>query len=261
MSYNKETGMYEGYIYCIENLINEKKYIGYTKNDIETRWQQHLSKTHHKEDHSILHLAIEKYGKENFSVNIIKTICSYNEDGLNDMLKISEKECIKEHDTISPNGYNILSGGESVPINRITSLYQYDMSGNFIAFYKSITDAIQINGFDDNPKSSKLSNHLYTDHCAFGYLWNTNDNDDVVLLYVDYINNLYQRKRTKNAPIVQLDINMNLVKRHNCCKNASDENMIPYSTVYNACKGTARGSHYAKGFLWMFESDYNNLHL
>lgn len=25
MSYNKETGMYEGYIYCVENLVNGKK--------------------------------------------------------------------------------------------------------------------------------------------------------------------------------------------------------------------------------------------
>ena len=56
--------MYEGYIYKIINDINDKIYIGQTKRDLETRFYQHLSKTRHKEDHSILHKAIEKYGKD-----------------------------------------------------------------------------------------------------------------------------------------------------------------------------------------------------
>lgn len=256
MSYNIVTGTYEGYIYCIENLINGKKYIGYTKNDINTRWRQHLSKTHHKEDNSILHLAINKYGEDNFYIYTLMVINSYNKDELINLLKISEKECIKDYCTMSPNGYNILSGGEDAPINRITSLYQYDMDGTFIASYNSITDAIQINGFDDDPKNSKLSNHLYTDHCIFGYLWNTNNNDDVVALYNNYINNRYVRRRKKHSPIVQLDINMNLIKTYDSCKSASNETMVPYSTLYNACSESGRSSHYARGFLWMFEDDY-----
>ena len=258
MSYNPETGMYEGYIYCIENMINGKKYVGYTKNNIEDRWSQHLSKTHHKEDNSIIHLAIDKYGEDNFFIYAIRIINSYNEDELINLLKMAESECIKEYNTISPNGYNILSGGEDVPINRITPLYQYDMNGVFIAFYKSITDAIQINGFDDNPKNSKLSAHLHTDHCAFGYLWNINNDDDVVALYNNYINNRYKRKRNRKqkSPIVQLDTDMNLIKTYDSCKCASNETMIPYSTLYNACSGVYRGHHYAKGFLWMFKDDY-----
>lgn len=33
MSYNKETGMYEGYIYLATNVINNKKYVGQTITD------------------------------------------------------------------------------------------------------------------------------------------------------------------------------------------------------------------------------------
>ena len=34
----------------------------------------------------------------------------------------TEKECIEEYNTITPNGYNILPGGETTPINRITPI-------------------------------------------------------------------------------------------------------------------------------------------
>ena len=41
MSYNKETGMYEGYIYKIVNDINGKIYIGQTRRDVDTRFKEH----------------------------------------------------------------------------------------------------------------------------------------------------------------------------------------------------------------------------
>jgi len=41
--YNKETGMYEGYIYQIYNPFNMKSYIGQTTQTIKTRLSGHKS--------------------------------------------------------------------------------------------------------------------------------------------------------------------------------------------------------------------------
>lgn len=59
-----------GVIYKITNLQNGKSYIGQTK-DYEKRMQQHFN--NHYDDYAI-HCAIRKYGKENFSTEIIEKI-------------------------------------------------------------------------------------------------------------------------------------------------------------------------------------------
>ena len=68
MSFNKETGMYEGYIYKIINDVNDKVYIGQTVRTIETRWIQHKSSTKTKSDNLAIHNAMNKYGIENFDI-------------------------------------------------------------------------------------------------------------------------------------------------------------------------------------------------
>ena len=97
MSFNKETGMYEGYIYKIINDINDKIYIGQTKRDLETRFYQHLSKTRHKEDHSILHKAIEKYGKDYFHIEKVILVEQKTEKLLLEKLNELEKIYIKKY--------------------------------------------------------------------------------------------------------------------------------------------------------------------
>ena len=42
MAFNKETGMYEGFIYLITNKINGKQYIGQTITTIKERFYQHI---------------------------------------------------------------------------------------------------------------------------------------------------------------------------------------------------------------------------
>ena len=56
-----------GVIYKITNLINGKSYIGQT-NDFQRRMREHQT----KKDEYAIHLAIQKYGKDAFSYEIIE---------------------------------------------------------------------------------------------------------------------------------------------------------------------------------------------
>ena len=61
-------------IYCIENLIDGKKYIGSTTN-FQKRFSKHLYELGHGY-HPSLHLqnAYKKYGSENFKFSIVKIL-------------------------------------------------------------------------------------------------------------------------------------------------------------------------------------------
>lgn len=66
-----------GYIYKITNKLNSKIYIGQTAIDLKQRWRDHcrVSFNSNNRDYSFpIHAAIRKYGKENFSIELIEEI-------------------------------------------------------------------------------------------------------------------------------------------------------------------------------------------
>ena len=105
-------------IYKITNLINNKSYIGQTK-DIQKRFSQHkinygscggqgLKST------SLINQAIQKYGIENFNFEILEQdIENYND---------REKFWIKYYNSKTPNGYNICSFHNKKEIEEIKEL-------------------------------------------------------------------------------------------------------------------------------------------
>ena len=105
-------------IYKITNNINGKIYIGQSINIYE-RWKQHEYKAfncNEKAYNSAIHQAYRKYGIENFSYEIIEE-CSPEQ------LDAREIYWIKQLNSLTPNGYNITSGGQyfkgaSYKINR-----------------------------------------------------------------------------------------------------------------------------------------------
>lgn len=86
-------------IYLIENIINNKKYVGQSVN-IKKRFSQHKSCN---AKHGILVRAFKKYGIENFKFSIIEE-CEEK--------YLSERESfwINEFNSFSPNGYNLIFG-------------------------------------------------------------------------------------------------------------------------------------------------------
>lgn len=94
-------------IYVIKNTINDKVYVGQAINP-HRRFVQHLCNGNRSLDNLPIHLAIKKYGKQNFYYEILEeNIENYDE---------KEAYWIKKLNSISPNGYNILEGGTKNPI-------------------------------------------------------------------------------------------------------------------------------------------------
>ena len=94
-------------IYKIENLTNGKIYIGQSIHPYR-RLIEHLYMARHHLDELPIHLALSKYKEENFSFTILEEdIENYNE---------REAYWISYYNSISPNGYNILPGGQPNPV-------------------------------------------------------------------------------------------------------------------------------------------------
>lgn len=91
-------------IYIIKNKINQKIYIGQSV-DIEERWVKHCA-GYGIAHNSAIDMAIQKYGKENFTLEIIE-LCQREE--------LNEKEAYYAdlYNSYAPNGYNINKCGEA----------------------------------------------------------------------------------------------------------------------------------------------------
>ena len=94
-------------IYKITNKLNNKCYIGQSNNPIK-RWNTHKNRAINKEDigKSAIHDALREVGIENFDFTILGWFKDYNE---------KERYYIEFYNSLVPNGYNIMPGGEEPP--------------------------------------------------------------------------------------------------------------------------------------------------
>lgn len=109
-----------GYIYCITNLINEKKYIGKTTYSVTKRFQEHCrdSKKERCEKRP-LYDAMNKYGTENFIVEELIE-CPNEELSSYEIMYIDKLETFHK-------GYNATKGGEGSVLfdyNKIIEVYK-----------------------------------------------------------------------------------------------------------------------------------------
>jgi len=95
-----------GYIYKIINTVNGKCYIGVTiQSNPNERWSNHKSHNRQGNGCPFLMKAFKKYGEESFKFEVL--IICFDED----VFKF-EPYYIKKYNTLSPNGYNVATGGK-----------------------------------------------------------------------------------------------------------------------------------------------------
>ncbi len=108
--------MTTGSIYLITNTINNKQYVGQTKDTVKARWAQHKKNARKFiratsigevkcKNVFYLHKAMAKHGIDNFKHETIKENVLFSD------LDDEEITFITKLNTLRPNGYNIHEGG------------------------------------------------------------------------------------------------------------------------------------------------------
>lgn len=89
-------------IYKITNSLNEKVYVGQTTTSLKKRFHGHC----YDDAKNPINLAIKKYGKDNFKIELLEEVLTKDLDS-------KEQFYIKTLNTLSPNGYNLRTGGHT----------------------------------------------------------------------------------------------------------------------------------------------------
>jgi len=130
-------------IYEIINTINNKRYIGKSK-DIDNRWKQHINLLSKNKHHSIkLQRAWNKYGNDSFEFNILEIT---NQD----KLPALEKSYIEKLDSFK-NGYNMVLENSEYKTKRKVYEFQEQHQEELEKFLNMFIPIIEI---IDNPIES-----------------------------------------------------------------------------------------------------------
>lgn len=227
MSYDKDTGIYEGYIYCITNAVTGKQYVGQTLRTVYKRWRCHVSESRTTGVEYPFHRAIQKYGEDSFSVETLVSIQAESKNILKKKLNDSEKHYIKTLNTIRPNGYNLTKGGDTSSYCRARSIIQVNQLGEVLNYFESTAEACRQIGVGDTSLSPVLGGFTQK---AYGYYWfysNSKQIEDGKIVGWDY----------PEKYIAQYSSDGNLLNVYSSLQEASENTGITTSRIGDCCRG------------------------
>lgn len=91
----------------IKNIKNDKRYVGQTTQDVDTRFRQHIESAYSKNKQTYkfcLSRAIRKHGADSFRIGILA------EDVPDEDLDLVEAHYIDMYNCLAPMGYNMSPG-------------------------------------------------------------------------------------------------------------------------------------------------------
>lgn len=214
-------------VYKIENLVNHKIYIGQSIN-IENRWKKHL----HSKDDFVIHKAIQKYGKEMFSFQILEE-CEIKD------LDSKEQYWIEAYNSLVPNGYNMIQGGSNgAGFAKGKAVLQYDSDGIFIQQYPSANQASFQTGIDHWSICACCRGKYQQ---AGGYQWKYSDDEKVIK----------PLSKRVDFTVLQIDKNTDeIIAQFSSLAEAEQKTSISKVTICRVCNGKGKS---AGGFKWKYK--------
>lgn len=216
-------------IYKITNNLTQVSYIGQSQN-IEHRWTQHQK----AKDNYAIHKAIQKYGVNNFTFEIIE-LC--------DNLFERERYWISYYNTYL-NGYNETPGGEGVLEVNKKPVNQYSIEGIYLNTYSSIMEAEMNLGLTYNNSGIHYA-CLNKDNrkTAHGFQWRYVE-DYPAQENISPVKNYVNKKRNI---IYQYDLDKNLLGTFDNITVASKETGVGRTSISNCVNNYSKT---AGGYIW-----------
>lgn len=235
-----------GYIYKFTNRINGKVYIGQTYN-LQTRLNSHKSKALNTKNK--FYNAVRKYGWENFELSILSTITANTKEDLSILLDKLEIEYIRQYNSYK-SGYNSTLGGHSKR--------GYKLSEEFSEKCKSRAYS------DDTRKKMSISakNRIISEETRLKLRNSAIKRNLSKYRELTTSSRNKAIKRALGVPVLQLDINFNIINRFDSISDAIKyikNSISPNLTLVGIRKGLSRHCTdetkklLYKGFIWKYD--------
>ena len=252
MSYNKDTGLFDGYIYLISNDINPKElYVGQTLTTPQVRWSGHLRQVKSHSYSDKLHNKMSYYGVEHFKLEVLEICSCTSKEDLIKKLDDREIHYINLFDSYR-HGLNMTRGGRTNSVDHARrSVVQYDLYGDKLAEFDSVDDLKQ--HLNKECVSSIYSCCYGEIKYAYGFIWRYKGDDlnKYPLPSAREIQESYTRLKSLGK-IKQYSTLGDLINTFNTIKEAVQATSIGRHQIMGSCSGkNVTGG----GFVWRFEAD------
>ena len=234
--------MRTGIIYKLTNKVNGKSYVGQTLHE-KQRLNTHkrLGKAKDTRFTLAVDFAIAKYGFDNFEYTVLEKDIPQE--------KLDEREIywISYYDTLN-TGYNLTKGGQNPVELCKKKVSMYDLDGNYIRSFDSITEAVE----SIKVKSiSSIGNCLrYKKKSAGGYQWRYADDNSKILPYKQTSVHNYRE-------VEQYSLDGVYLATYKSIEEAGRSlNRKKYGSISKCLRDEKQQTAY--GFIWKYADKYKN---
>ena len=222
-------------IYKITNKINGHYYIGQSV-DIDKRFREHCFSARHfddKDHNSPIHLAIAKYGENNFTLELLENC---------DKTELNEREVywIRLLEATKNGNYNILTGGQDRIKFDDKPVELYDLTGKYVKTIPSATLTAKELGVSRNSIYGVL--HKERPTCKGYQMKYAEDKRTIIEPFIS--------KQGGALRVAQINPTTNqIIKIFNSIAEASRETGADSSTITKVYKGKLKTT---KSYKWAY---------